>query len=165
MSDMLRHVCFIALGCATLAISPAGAAEPPSAGDIAFFEAKIRPVLVDKCYKCHGAGEANRKAALRLDSRAGLQKGGENGALMDPAKPNESLLLLALRHEGPEMPPDGKLPAAVIADFETWVKRGAPDPRDAPPAAAVARHFLPDVYQQHWALQPMKRPALPVGRS
>jgi hypothetical protein len=131
-------------------------AEPPSPDDIAFFEAKIRPVLIDKCYKCHGADEANRKAGLRVDSREALRKGGENGALLDGAKPNESLLLLALRHEGPEMPPDGKLPATVIADFEAWVKRGAPDPRDAPPVAAVARHLLPEVYEKHWALQPIR---------
>ena len=165
MQNILRYICLLVLACAPLAISPACGEEAPTADDLAFFEAKIRPVLVDKCYKCHGAEEANRKAGLRLDSRAGIQKGGENGALIDRDKPNESLLLLALRHEGPEMPPDGKLPASVIADFETWVKRGAPDPRDAPPTAAVARHLQPEVYQKHWALQPIKGPALSAGAS
>jgi hypothetical protein len=164
MRDLLRYSGLISLGCALFAISPARATDAPSADDIAFFETKIRPVLVDKCYKCHGADEANRKAGLRLDSRPGIQKGGENGALIDPDKPTESLLLVALRHEGPQMPPDGKLQAAVIADFETWVKRGAPDPRDAPPVAAVASHLQPAVYQKHWALQPIKRPGLPAGR-
>src|SRR5947207_673401 len=98
--------CYFSLVLTCLLARPVLAADSPSADDLAFFEAKIRPVLVDKCYKCHGADEANGKAGLRLDSRAGMQKGGENGAIIDPGKPGESLLLLAIRHEGPEMPPD-----------------------------------------------------------
>jgi len=144
-----------------LSLQGAWGEETPSAEGVKLFEEKIRPVLVERCYKCHGAEGANRKANLRLDSREALRKGGDNGSPLDREKPGESLLLQALRHEGPEMPPDGKLPAEVIAGFEQWVRLGAPDPRDAPPQASAAAHFQPEHYRQHWALQPVRRPALP----
>jgi hypothetical protein len=96
----------------------------PSPGDIAFFEAKIRPVLVQHCYQCHSA-EALRagklKANLLVDSRDGMAKGGESGAAVVPGKKEESLLLAAIKYDGFEMPPAGKLPDEVIADFEKWI--------------------------------------------
>jgi hypothetical protein len=89
----------------------------PSAEELAFFEAKIRPILVEKCYACHSQEAKKLKGALRVDSRNGLLKGGDSGLAIVPRKPQESLLLEALRYESYEMPPSGKLPAAVIADF------------------------------------------------
>src|SRR5436305_6782324 len=80
--------------------------------DFSFFETKIRPVLIDNCYKCHSA-EAQKNKKLRgnllLDSRAGVLKGGDNGPAVVPGKPKQSLLLKAIRHEGPKMPQDKKL--------------------------------------------------------
>lgn len=107
--------------------------------DIAFFEQKIRPVLVEQCYACHSAEAKKLKGNLYLDSRAGWQKGGDSGEpAIQPGNPEASLLIRTLRHEeeGLEMPPKKpKLSDAVIADFVAWVQMGAPDPRDGQPLA------------------------------
>jgi Planctomycete cytochrome C len=88
-----------------------------AAADIAFFETKIRPVLVEKCYSCH-SGEAEKlQAGLLLDSREGLLRGGDSGPAVISGSPAESLLIQSLKYEAYEMPPAGQLPAAVIADF------------------------------------------------
>jgi len=117
----------VLLGCAT-----ASNAAEPGDEDIEFFEKRIRPVLVEHCYQCHSAEAARAKrlkAELRLDSRAGMQRGGASGPAIVPGKPGESLLISALQHEDIQMPPSGKLPDAVVADFVHWIDRGAPDPR------------------------------------
>src|SRR5271157_1011908 len=105
-----------------------GADAPPPQG-VAFFEAKIRPVLAKRCYTCHG-GPAQGKGGLKLDNKARLRTGGSSGSPIDLENPQESLLLAAIRYEGPSMPPSGKLPEETIADFAKWIKMGAPDPRE-----------------------------------
>ena len=126
----------------------------PSADDVAFFETKIRPVLAQHCYQCHSA-EALRagklKAGLLVDSRDGMAKGGESGAAVVPGKTEDSLLIAALKYDGFEMPPAGKLPDAVIADFEKWVEMGAPDPRDEPAAAVDERTIDVAAGRTHWS--------------
>jgi hypothetical protein len=100
-----------------------------------FFEKKIRPVLTEHCLKCHSKEAADKKklkGGLLLDSRDGWVKGGDSGPAIVPGKSTESLLIKAIKYDGDtQMPPAGKLPDAVIADFEAWVKMGAPDPRVA----------------------------------
>src|SRR5690606_37866712 len=105
---------------------------------VEFFEKKIRPVLVQHCYECHSSDAKKLGGGLLLDSRQGVLKGGDSGSLVDAARPEESLLLKAIRYadDSVQMPPQGKLPATVIADFEAWVKQGLPDPRDQPAQAA-----------------------------
>ena len=107
---------------------------------LAFFESKIRPVLVKECYSCHsvetrsGTGGVRKggKGGLNLDSRDGLLKGGNSGKVIVPGKPAQSLIMKALREDDFQvMPPKGKLSDAIIADFEKWVLMGAPDPREA----------------------------------
>jgi hypothetical protein len=109
------------------------------ADEVEFFERKIRPVLVEHCYSCHSAESAARKklrGGLKLDSREGILRGGDGGPAVEPGKPDESLLNTALRHdEDLRMPPKGKLPEVVVADFVAWVRRGAPDPRSDPTPA------------------------------
>ena len=100
-----------------------------NADDVDFFERRIRPVLVEKCYKCH-SGE-NVEAGLAVDSRDAIRRGGESGPAVVPGKPGASLLLEAIRYESYEMPPTGKLPYKTIADFEKWIRDGAVDPRDS----------------------------------
>src|SRR5688572_10931196 len=121
---------------AFLAILFATAAQAADDG-VQFFEQKIRPVLVEHCYSCHSAQARDAKklqGGLYLDSAAGVAAGGESGAVLVKGKSAESRLLKALKHDGLEMPPAGKLPEAVIADFAKWIDLGAPDPRggDAP---------------------------------
>ena len=140
------------------------AAAAATSDQLAFFETKIRPVLAQHCYQCHSA-EALRagklKANLLVDSRAGMEKGGESGAAVVPGKKEESLLLAALKHDGFEMPPAGKLPDAVIADFETWIDMGAPDPRDEPLAAIDERTIDVEAGRRHWAYRRLEPVAAP----
>ena len=88
------------------------AAEPTAKG-LAFFEKKIRPVLVEHCYKCHSASSEKVKGGLLLDTREGIRKGGESGHAVVPGDLKESLLISALKHNDFELPPKGRLPAAV----------------------------------------------------
>src|SRR5689334_22785264 len=96
-----------------------------------FFEKRIRPVLVDKCYSCHSAGAEKIKGNLVVDTREGLLKGGDTGPSILPGNPDKSLLIKAMKwaEEDFRMPPKKRLPREVVADFETWVRKGAPDPR------------------------------------
>jgi hypothetical protein len=135
------------------------------AADREFFEQRIRPVLVRHCYECHATVSVAVKGGLLLDSRDNLLRGGESGPVIVPGKPDDSPLIQALRYESLEMPPKGKLPASVIDDFEEWVMRGAPDPRDAPPEPAqVAAEFWEGQYAERsgwWSYLPVVEPAVP----
>ena len=127
-----------------------------------FFEAKIRPVLIESCYKCHSAAaQANGKlkGGLLLDNRESIRRGGETGPAVVPGNTKQSLLLSALRHEDFEMPPKGKLPDGVIADFAKWIQMGAPDPRDG--ATAVESKIDLEKGRQFWSFQPVQKPTLP----
>src|SRR5436190_7513365 len=107
------------------------AAEPASLAGSSFFEQKIRPVLAEHCYKCHSMKATKLKGGLALDSKERALKGGNTGPAIVPSKPEASLLLTAIRHADPdlEMPPEEKkLPDEVIANFEKWIKAGAPFP-------------------------------------
>src|SRR5206468_1748882 len=146
----------------------AGAADAAPAG-VEFFEKKIRPVLTDRCYKCHSAQSAKLKGKLLLDSREGVLKGGENGVILVPGDPDKSRLITALRYTDSErqMPPKGPLSKAQVWAFEQWVKMGAPDPRTGAPAAvAVAAGPAYDYAEakKFWSFQPIKDPPLPAAR-
>ena len=129
------------------------AADDPAS--IAFFEQKIRPALVEHCYECHSAKAKKLKGGLYLDSKAGWQKGGDAGKpIIVPGKPDEGLFLRYIRHLEPdmEMPPKKpKLADAIIADFATWIKAGAVDPRDQT-TAEVKR-----ADKSWWSLQPLSK--------
>ncbi|MEQ9411360.1 MAG: DUF1553 domain-containing protein [Fuerstiella sp.] len=129
-----------------------------------FFEAKIRPVLIEHCYQCHSADAKNVRGGLLLDSRKGVEAGGESGAVVIPGMPNDSLLLSAMKHESYEMPPDRKLPANVIADFEKWIRDGAVDPRTG--GVTVERRTV-DVREgrEFWSFRPVTRPEIPSTES
>ncbi|MFO0875993.1 MAG: DUF1553 domain-containing protein [Gemmataceae bacterium] len=131
----------------------------PSDG-VEFFEKKVRPVLVEHCYKCHSTEHKKNRGGLQVDSRAALLKGGESGAALVPGKPEESLLIKALDHRGDlKMPPGAPLPAAVVADLKAWVKMGAPAP-DA--SAQVTKGTDWNEARRFWSFQPVRRPALPT---
>ena len=141
----------LALGVAATALGADDGAAPE------FFEAKIRPVLIEHCYPCHSSAAAKPKGGLRLDDRAATRAGGESGPAVVPGRPGESPLILAVeRGEGVEpMPPKGKLPDRVIADFRRWIEAGAMDPRDGPGAPGAGSPA------DRWALRPIGRPAVP----
>ncbi|HEX5104067.1 MAG TPA: DUF1553 domain-containing protein [Pirellulaceae bacterium] len=132
---------------------------------IEFFEKKIRPVLVEHCYECHSAGAKQVEGALLLDSKTGALKGGEQGPAVVPGDLDKSLLLRAIRYvdKDVQMPPAPKerLPAEVIADFEAWIKRGAPDPRDEP-AVTSAYHVDIEERKGKWPFTAPVDPPIPA---
>jgi mono/diheme cytochrome c family protein len=132
-----------------------------------FFERRIRPVLVERCYSCHSSEAGEAKGGLLLDTREAIRKGGESGSAVVPHQPQESLLLEAVRYESFEMPPDGRLQDEVIADLEKWISRGAPDPRDAP-AVTIEPHEKVEIdwesARQFWAFQRPERHVPPQVR-
>jgi hypothetical protein len=144
-----------------LAEAPARAQAVDPAG-IDFFEKRIRPVLVEHCYKCHSAEVKKPKGGLLLDTRAGIRKGGDTAPAVVPGKPAASLILKAVRQTSEElrMPPKGKLPDAVIADLEKWIAVGAPDPREGK-AVVAAKTIDFTTARRHWAYQPIRKPDLP----
>lgn len=130
-----------------------------------FFEAKIRPVLVEHCYECHSAESGQLGGGLQLDSRDALLAGGDSGSAIVPGKPKESLLLKAIQHADPDliMPPEEtgvRLSEDVVADFEKWIRSGAVDPRTEA-AGAAKKKYDPEAAKEWWAWQPRKPVAPP----
>jgi hypothetical protein len=138
--------------------------------DADFFEAKIRPVLATKCYSCHSSSLASPFGSLVMDTKAGLLKGGLSGPVIVAGKPSESRLLKAIRYNDPklQMPPGGKLPDAVAADFEGWIAAGAPDPRTdvatTTEAPAPLKGMSMEEGRQWWAFQPVREMPAPAVR-
>ncbi len=131
-----------------------------------FFEQKIRPVLVQQCYSCHSVAAKKTKGGLLLDTKKGLLEGGDNGPAIVPGHPDKSLLIKAIRYTDPDlkMPRMEKLSSIVIADFEKWVKMGAPDPRNSQPGElAKGKHKYSTIEEgrKFWAFQPPKMPTIP----
>ena len=128
-----------------------------------FFENKIRPIFVKECYKCHSQSAPKLKGGLSLETREGWSKGGTTGPAVVPGDPEKSLLIKAVRYtdEDLQMPPKGqKLSDAQVADLESWVKMGAPDPRfGGTTAGSKDANKSP---RDHWAFQPIKNPPVPA---
>ncbi len=160
----------LSLSLPLLAAGPAMAAldnadAKPAAAQLDFFEKKIRPVLSDKCYGCHSEKAEKIKGGLVLDTREGIRRGGDSGAAVVPGNLKDSILIQAIHYADKDfaMPPEkkgGKLPDAVIKDFEEWVKMGAPDPRDGA-AMVVAKKYDTEAARQWWAYQAPKQSAVP----
>jgi hypothetical protein len=138
--------------------SVACAAEP-TREDLAFFENRIRPLLVEHCQKCHGAKK--QESGLRLDHREMMLAGGDRGAAIDLANAGASLLLKAVRHEGDLKMPEKKLPQPAIADLTEWIRRGAPWPAEAKGTATVRSGPITKEERQFWSFQPPKEVPLP----
>ena len=154
---MYRPHLFLLLAVAlAIEVAPKGALaqENPAAPDqLRFFETSIRPLLVDQCQKCHGPQK--QKAELRLDSRARILKGGENGPAAVPGQPDKSLLLKAVRHVNgtPKMPDGKKLTDREIADLTRWVQMGLPYPESVTAPKADPKTW--------WAFQSPRKPEVP----
>ncbi|MEY4483060.1 MAG: hypothetical protein RL693_512 [Verrucomicrobiota bacterium] len=147
---IFRHLTLAAL--AIVCVDSRGA----DGAGMQFFETKVRPLLVEKCYECHSAEKT--KGGLALDTKAGWEKGGDSGPAILPGKPDESLLIKAVRYHDKDhaMPPQkkgGKLVDGAIAALTEWVKMGAPDPREA---IAKIGGMTPEDAKAWWAWQPLK---------
>jgi hypothetical protein len=146
-------------------MSPFAGSQEIDEQDLQFFETKIRPVLVEHCYECHSAEAAERgklRGGLRLDSPAATLRGGDSGPALEVHKPDESLLIAALKYEDFEMPPSGKLSDTTISDFEKWIKDGAVDPRTSTSEPVPTKIDI-DAGRAFWSFQPLDRSPPPEG--
>jgi len=144
----------------SLFVSQTGAVELTQE-KIQFFKTKVSPILVDHCYKCHSHESDKVKGGLVVDTKSGLLTGGDSGPSVVPGKPDESLLIKAVRYndENLQMPPKGKkLKADQIEILEKWVAMGAPDPR-----VTITNSLVQDLgkAREHWAFKPLSSPSLP----
>ncbi len=127
-----------------------------------YFEAKVRPLLVDHCYECHSTDADESSGELLVDTRAALLSGGTRGPALVPGNADESLLLRAVTYDDPglEMPPDGRLEDEQIEVLRKWINDGAVDPRKADAPAPAEPDPSPDP-AEHWAFQPFHAAAPP----
>ena len=144
-----------------LLLLPGAAALGTDDADLQFFESKVRPVLAERCYKCHSEKSEKLKGGLKLDSREALLKGGDNGSAVVPGEPEKSRLIEAILYHNVDlqMPPKGKLADGQIADLTSWVKRGAPWPGAEAGGGKVASAETFDLRRrkaEHWAWQPIR---------
>jgi hypothetical protein len=150
-------------GCFAVVASADEAAEE----SFDFFEARIRPVLIDHCYECHAEDSEDLGGSLRLDVKDGWMIGGDSGPAITPGDPAASELMAAIRYESSEMPPSGKLPDHVVRDFEKWIRDGAADPRlmDDEEQLTSSQHqaFDWDQAREFWAFQPPRSTASPIA--
>jgi len=151
---------------------PAAQPAPGEAVDpagVEFFEKQIRPVLAEHCFGCHSVRAIKIRGGLLLDSRQGVVKGGEGGAVVVAGKPEQSRLIEAIRWTDPDfqMPPKKKLSPEQIEKFEQWIKQGAPDPRDAQPVkesdAATKPVIAEAAAKVLWVMKPVVQPEVPAG--
>lgn len=149
----------------SVAVAPAGADDLAGTEAADFFERQVRPLLVEKCQRCHG--EKKSQGGLRLLSRDAILAGGDSGPAALPGKPGESLLMEAVEYRGePKMPPDGKLTEAEIAVLKRWIELGLPWPDSPAPEIAAARDGEPWTEEQRtwWSFQPLM-PVTPPAAS
>jgi hypothetical protein len=141
---------------AAVAVFAIGAVAQDAALD--HFEKRIRPALAAHCYACHSEAAAAPQGGLLLDSARGIQKGGKSGPAIQPRDPEHSLLLRAIRHQDKnlKMPPGDPLSPEIVADFEVWIREGAPLPTEQA-AAGKPRPAL-------WSLQKPRLPEPPAVR-
>ncbi len=137
----------------------------PDREAIAFFEKEVRPVLAEHCFECHGPEK--KRGGLRLDFHEALLSGGDSGPALVSGKPDESLLITAVRRTESdlEMPPKKALPAAAVAALEKWVAMGAPWPDSGAPRPAVSKDRFTDQERAWWAIQPVQNPVPPDANS
>ena len=150
----------------SISIASLASAEKPTQDELAFFEAKIRPIFVEHCYECHSTGADDIEAGLLLDSRWGWSHGGDSGPAIIPGNLEESLVIDAVRYEEnltSAMPPRSKLAKKEIEALEKWVAMGAPDPREKTSEAASAgeQFDLQERYREHWSWRPIASPQPP----
>ena len=136
----------------------------PSPAEIELFEKKVRPVLANHCFKCHGPKK--QKGGLRLDSRANVLKGGETGPAIVPGNPDRSRLIAAVNYDagGLQMPPPGKLKQDDIAALTAWVTMGASWPNDQSTVSATTGTNGINLQERakHWSLQPIAKQTPPA---
>ena len=122
------------------------------------FEKDIRPILKANCFDCHGEGE-QLKGGLDVRLRRLMLKGGDDGPVIVPGKPEKSLLFKLL-HSG-EMPKrEKKLTREQVALIKEWIATGAKTARPEP-AELTKGSGITDEERAFWSFQPIRRPEVP----
>src|SRR3954466_1410326 len=169
MTTFSRLLVVVWTSCAAtvLPLITEAATPEPTAEQVKFFEEKVRPILAENCYKCHGSEK--QKGSLRLDVPEMALAGGESGPAIVPGKPDKSPLVEAIKWESLEMPPTGKLSESQIATLTEWIRLGAPMPKDHGGNSGVSvrktRGVITDEDRQWWAFRPIRRIAVPAVRT
>ena len=129
-----------------------------------FFERSIRPLLAKHCYECHSAETSADNGHLALDGRAGLVEGGDRGPIFVPGKPDESLLITAIRYTDPklQMPPEGKLSAEETDLLVQWIRQGAFVPDYGAAAVRKDKQIDWNAARTFWSFQPLSSSPPPV---
>jgi hypothetical protein len=158
MMSGAEFLLLIALGQVAAEAAPSFAPD-----EIDYFEKKVRPILVERCYECHSAKAKRVEAEFYVDRREAIIAGGESGPAATPGDPEISRLVSAVRYsnENLQMPPDGKIPDEEIAILTEWVKRGLPFPKTET-VAATKRKIDIEAGRKHWAFQPVSLHEAPV---
>lgn len=142
--------------------------RPATAEQLAFFEKKVRPILVNRCYNCHS--DAFKEAGgLRVDIGISIFEGGNEGPVIIPGHPEKSILIQRIKtsNEKRRMPQESKeaLPADEVATLEAWIRDGAAWPDETeklPPTPARLAAVYPKLKEKHWAWQPLTHPSAPT---
>jgi cytochrome c553 len=163
----MGRAAILAMGLCSLAAGAradiASATPAMSSEDLQFFEARIRPVLSERCYKCHSRDADKIKGGLMLDTREGMLHGGDTGPAISPGKPEDSLIIDAISYRDPDlqMPPKGdKLSDEQVSDITEWIRRGALDPRSL--VAKGGDSTYGGVGKDHWSFLPVKASKVPA---
>ena len=156
----LKTAARVAICLGLLSFSVARADQSITAAQMKFFETEVRPLLAEKCWKCHGGDKQN--GDLRLDSREATLSGGSSGTAIVPGNPDESLLISAIRYESFEMPPNKRLTESETSTLEKWVAMGAPWPGSDPNAPpAKVRETFSEEDRNWWAIQKIEKVSVP----
>ena len=155
----MRHGFFLLLIFHAVAVA---SGQEPTPEQSRFFEEKVRPLLVEQCFRCHS--ETKQEGDLRLDARSAILAGGESGPAVVVGKPDDSLLIDAVRYRSLEMPPDRRLPKSEVDVLVKWVEMGAPWPGSGDEDVLIPRRpglAITDADRNYWAFQPIRRPDVP----
>jgi cytochrome c553 len=149
--------------CAPVLRADVASVPAMSSQDLQFFESRIRPVLADRCYKCHSRDADKIKGGLMLDTREGMLHGGDTGPAITPGKPEDSLIIDAISYRDADlqMPPKGdKLTDQQVADITEWIRRGALDPRSL--VAKGSSQNYGGVGREHWSFLAVRKQQVPA---
>ncbi len=130
-----------------------------------FFTDTISPLLQKHCISCHGPEK--QEGDLRLDTFNGISAGGKSGGPVLPGKPDESLLITAVRRtdDSLQMPPDEKLSDAEVQSLTDWVQGGAIHPDGDIVVRPSAPPFDVERAREFWAFRKLQAPIVPAPAS
>ncbi|HUP77971.1 MAG TPA: DUF1549 domain-containing protein, partial [Pirellula sp.] len=159
---MIRYLLVFLFAIPSGAYAPAIDESPLSDEDVQFFERKIRPILVQRCFSCHSIDAKVVHGGLRLDTAESVNKGGDSGKTLVAGQPAESLLIHSIQYESDiKMPPKGKLPAAEIKELTQWVRRGAPFPKSLVQSDQQVGQINFEEGRRFWSFLPVGEQLLP----